>query len=158
MKLQDMRIGHGYDAHRFAPPGNSENRKPLMLAGVHVPHTESLLAHSDGDVVIHALCDALLGSLAAGDIGHHFPDHDEQYRNIDSSRLLEEVMKLVQQGRWEVINADLTVLAQAPRLAPHIPGMRERLAVLLQVPVERAMQMVLERGLPTRDPRDGGER
>ncbi|MFM1895565.1 MAG: hypothetical protein RLZZ385_639 [Pseudomonadota bacterium] len=136
MKLQDMRIGHGYDAHRFATVDSADN-KPLMLAGIRVPYERGLLAHSDGDVVIHALCDALLGSLAAGDIGHHFPDHDEQYRNIDSSLLLSEVMQLVQQGHWQVINVDLTILAQVPKLAPHMQAMRERLAGLLHTSTDR---------------------
>lgn len=138
MNSQDLRIGHGYDAHRFETPDvQGAKGKPLILGGVIIPHDRGLLAHSDGDVLIHALCDALLGALGAGDIGQHFPDHDAQYRNIDSSLLLGEVMKLVKQGNWQVINVDLTVLAQAPKLAAHMPAMVQGLAGLLRVTADR---------------------
>jgi 2-C-methyl-D-erythritol 2,4-cyclodiphosphate synthase len=117
-----MRIGHGYDVHRFA-----ENR-PLIIGGVTIPHSHGLEAHSDGDVLIHALCDALLGALALWDIGHHFPDNYAEYANIDSRILLRRVVADIQQRGWALTNADLTIIAQAPKMAPHIPQMRALLA------------------------------
>jgi 2-C-methyl-D-erythritol 2,4-cyclodiphosphate synthase len=117
-----MRIGHGYDAHRF------EAGRPLILGGVHVPHDRGLAAHSDGDAVIHALCDALLGAAALGDIGDHFPDTDAKLRNIDSRLLLRRVMELLAAHGLRVGNVDITIVAQAPRLAPHLPQMRSALA------------------------------
>lgn len=132
--IPDMRIGHGYDAHRFADP---QDDRPLVLGGVHIAHDRGLLAHSDGDALIHALCDALLGALGKGDIGRHFPDNDNNYKNVDSRLLLEQVMLMVQQDGWQLINADLTILAQAPRMAPHIAAMRECLADLLKTTPER---------------------
>ncbi len=126
-----MRIGHGYDAHRFTAG------RPLRLGGVEVPHTQGLEAHSDGDVVIHALCDALLGAAGLGDIGRHFPDSAAEYAGIDSRKLLRRVMALLRERDLAVVNADLTVVAQQPRLAPHIPDMESRLAQDLQVPVQR---------------------
>ncbi|MFK7976532.1 MAG: 2-C-methyl-D-erythritol 2,4-cyclodiphosphate synthase [Halioglobus sp.] len=117
-----MRIGHGYDVHRFGP-GNA-----IVLGGVKISHTHSLEAHSDGDVVIHALCDALLGAIAAGDIGQHFPDTDAKNANIDSRLLLRRVFEMVQASGWMLGNADITVIAQAPRMAPHISAMRDNLA------------------------------
>lgn len=137
MNRQNLRIGHGYDAHRFETLAPGGVARPLVLGGIRVPHTHGLLAHSDGDVLIHALCDALLGAIAAGDIGQHFSDQDESYRGVDSSRLLTRVMENVTARGFAVINADLTVLAQAPKLATHIPAMRQRLATLLAVPVDR---------------------
>ena len=128
-----LRIGHGYDAHRFAEP--SDNR-PLMLGGVEVPHDRGLLAHSDGDALIHALCDALLGAVALGDIGRHFPDTDQAYKNADSAVLLQRVLGLVKNLGWSVVNADMTILAQSPRMAPHINAMRSRLATLLEVELD----------------------
>ncbi|MDO9477337.1 MAG: 2-C-methyl-D-erythritol 2,4-cyclodiphosphate synthase [Pseudohongiella sp.] len=125
-----LRIGHGYDAHRFAEP--SDNR-PLILGGIEVPHDRGLLAHSDGDALIHALCDALLGALALGDIGRHFPDTDQAYKNADSANLLIHVMALIKAQGWSVVNADMTILAQSPKMAPHINKMRARLAELLEV-------------------------
>lgn len=125
-----LRIGHGYDAHRFAEP--SDNR-PLMLGGIEVPHDRGLIAHSDGDALIHALCDALLGAVALGDIGQHFPDTDQAYKNADSAVLLQSVLGLVKNLGWSVVNADMTILAQSPRMAPHINAMRSRLATLLEV-------------------------
>ena len=122
-----MRIGHGYDAHRFGPG------RPLVLGGVTIPHELGMLAHSDGDVVIHALCDALLGAAALGDIGRHFPDSSKDYENIDSRVLLRKVIALLRTEGWRVGNADLTVIAQRPRLAAHIPAMRAHLAADLQV-------------------------
>ena len=117
-----MRIGQGYDAHKFKEGGK------LILGGVDVPYEKGMEAHSDGDVVIHALCDALLGAMALGDIGKHFPDTDNSYKGIDSRVLLKEVMNKVREGGMKLGNADITVIAQAPKLAPHIQEMREILA------------------------------
>jgi 2-C-methyl-D-erythritol 2,4-cyclodiphosphate synthase len=128
-----LRIGHGYDAHRFAEPSDT---RALMLGGVEVPHDRGLLAHSDGDALIHALCDALLGAAALGDIGRHFPDTDQAYKNADSAVLLQRVMALIKNLGWSVVNADLTILAQAPKMAPHINAMRSRLAQLLEIDVD----------------------
>lgn len=117
-----MRIGHGYDVHKLVP-----NRK-LILGGVEIPHTVGLLGHSDADVLTHALMDALLGAAALGDIGHLFPDSDPAYEGADSIALLREVMKRMNEAGWKLGNADITVLAQAPKLAPHIRKMRETLS------------------------------
>lgn len=117
-----MRIGHGYDVHRFV-----ENR-PLIIGGVTIPHTHGLEAHSDGDVLIHALCDALLGAAGLWDIGHHFPDTDDAFKNIDSRILLRRVMSDLFERGWVVNNIDTTVIAQAPKLAPFIPEMKTILA------------------------------
>jgi 2-C-methyl-D-erythritol 2,4-cyclodiphosphate synthase len=117
-----MRIGHGYDVHRFGP-GDA-----LVLGGVRIPHDHGLVAHSDGDVLIHAVCDALLGALGEGDIGRHFPDTDPANAGIDSRELLRRVMHRVQRGGWVLGNLDATLIAQAPRMAPHIADMRENLA------------------------------
>jgi len=122
-----MRIGHGYDAHRFAAG------RPLVLGGVTIPHDQGLVAHSDGDVLIHALCDALLGAAALGDIGRHFPDTSRDYENIDSRILLCKVMALLHDGGWRVGNVDITVIAQKPKLASFVPAMRNKLAADLQV-------------------------
>lgn len=122
-----MRIGHGYDAHRFGPD------RPLVLGGVIVPHDQGMIAHSDGDVVIHALCDALLGAAALGDIGHHFPDNSKEYEGIDSRLLLRKVVELLRAQMLRVANADITIVAQRPRLAAFIPEMRTRLAHDLRV-------------------------
>ena len=125
-----MRIGEGYDAHRF------ESGRRLVLGGVVIPHDRGLAAHSDGDAVIHALCDALLGAAALGDIGAHFPDSDASFRNIDSRVLLRRVAELLLQKGYKISNVDVTVLAQAPKLAPHIPAMRANLAADLKIPVD----------------------
>ena len=117
-----MRIGHGYDVHRLVP-----DRK-LILGGVEIPHTTGLLGHSDADVLTHALMDALLGAAAMGDIGHLLPDNDPAYEGADSIALLREVTRRLRGAGWRLGNADITVLAQAPKLAPHIPRMREILA------------------------------
>jgi 2-C-methyl-D-erythritol 2,4-cyclodiphosphate synthase len=117
-----MRIGHGFDVHRFA-----ENR-PLIIGGVTVPHSHGLEAHSDGDVLIHAVCDALLGAAGLWDIGHHFPDTDEAFKNIDSRVLLRRVISDLEKLGWAVSNIDATVVAQAPKLAPYIPEMKSLLA------------------------------
>lgn len=117
-----MRVGHGFDVHAFGPD------RPLILGGVRIEYPLGLVAHSDGDVLIHALCDALLGAAGLGDIGKHFPDTDPDYAGVDSRQLLRSVVtRLAEQG-WRVANADVTVVAQAPRLAPHIEQMRAHLA------------------------------
>lgn len=124
-----MRIGHGYDAHTFI------EGKPLVLGGVTVPHDKGLLAHSDGDAVIHALCDALLGAAALGDIGTYFPDTDTTYKNIDSRVILRQVVDIIREKGFAINNADVTILAQAPRLISYIPEMRKILAEVMAVPV-----------------------
>lgn len=122
-----MRIGHGYDAHRF------EQGKPLVLGGVTIPHDYGLKAHSDGDVALHALCDALLGAAGLGDIGQHFPDTDAHYKNIDSRILLRKVSALVAKKGLSLVNADMTIIAQAPKLASYLPQMIESIAKDLTV-------------------------
>ena len=122
-----MRIGHGYDTHRFV------EGRPLVLGGVTVPHDKGLLAHSDGDVVIHALCDALLGAAALGDIGAHFPDTSSDYENIDSRVLLQRVRSLLADKSLAPVNADITIIAEEPKMAPHINAMRDNLAADLAV-------------------------
>lgn len=117
-----MRIGQGYDAHKFKESGK------LILGGVEVPFDKGMEAHSDGDVAIHALCDALLGAMALGDIGKHFPDTDDSYKGIDSRILLKEVMTKVREGGMKLGNADITIIAQEPKLAPHIESMRKILS------------------------------
>lgn len=117
-----MRIGHGYDAHRLV-----EDR-PLILGGVKIPYEKGLEGHSDADAVIHALCDAILGALCLGDIGNHFPDTDPQLKNIDSRILLNQVNDLMKKNNYVLGNADITILAQAPKMAGHILAMREVLA------------------------------
>jgi 2-C-methyl-D-erythritol 4-phosphate cytidylyltransferase / 2-C-methyl-D-erythritol 2,4-cyclodiphosphate synthase len=117
-----LRIGHGFDAHRFGPD------RPLILGGVAVPYPSGLVGHSDADVLTHALCDALLGAVAAGDIGRHFPDNDQRFAGISSILLLEEVMAQVTAAGYRLGNADITVVCQAPRLAPFVEAMRTKLA------------------------------
>ena len=129
--MKDMRIGHGYDVHRLV-----EGRK-LILGGVEIPHETGLLGHSDADVVTHAVMDALLGARAMGDIGKHFPDNDPTYAGADSLRLAARVRELVCTDGWQIGNIDVTVIAQAPKLAPHIDAMRENLARALQISKER---------------------
>jgi 2-C-methyl-D-erythritol 2,4-cyclodiphosphate synthase len=117
-----IRIGHGYDVHKFGGPG------PIVIAGVKIEHDMGLIAHSDGDVVLHALCDALLGALALGDIGKHFPDTDPTLAGVDSRELLRHVYKLITDQQYQLGNLDLTIVAQAPKMAPHIELMRENIA------------------------------
>ncbi len=137
-----MRIGHGYDAHRFAPG------RRLVLGGVEIPHEFGLAAHSDGDVLIHALCDALLGAAGLGDIGHHFPDNSAEFKDIDSRILLRRTVVLLQEQGWVLGNADITVVAQAPKLAPHIPQMCERLAADLNAePVQVNIKATTTEGM-----------
>lgn len=127
----DIRIGHGYDVHALA-----EGLR-LVLCGVEIEHTKGCVAHSDGDVAIHAICDALLGALALGDIGKLFPDSDAKYKGIDSTLLLKEVVALVRSKGYEVGNVDCTIAMQRPKLRPHIETMRERLAEVIGIDVER---------------------
>ncbi|MET0015179.1 MAG: 2-C-methyl-D-erythritol 2,4-cyclodiphosphate synthase [Sedimenticola sp.] len=122
-----MRIGQGYDAHRFG------GKDPLVIGGVSIDYEMGLVAHSDGDVLVHALCDALLGAAALGDIGRHFPDSDSAYENIDSRVLLRQVVAHIEQSALRVGNVDITLVAQAPRMAPHLQRMRENLAADLKV-------------------------
>ena len=126
----NIRIGHGFEVHAFA-----EGRR-LVIGGVDIPHDRGLLGHSDADVLIHAICDALLGAAGLGDIGRHFPDSDPRYKGIDSRELLRHVGGLLDARGWRVGNVDATIIAQAPRTAPHIPAMREHLAADLGIPVE----------------------
>lgn len=126
-----LRIGHGFDSHRL------EAGEAVMLGGVRIECPFRLVAHSDGDALIHALCDALLGAIAAGDIGKLFPDTDPQYRGADSRLLLREVMRRVGAAGYVVVNADLTLIAQAPRVASYITAMRETLAADLQVDIDQ---------------------
>lgn len=127
----NLRIGHGVDVHTFTDGDH------ITLGGVRIPHTHGFKAHSDGDVLIHALCDALLGALALGDIGHHFPDTDPAYKGIDSRILLRRVMDELRSRGFRVVNADMTILAEAPRLAPHIDAMRAVLADDMGVGLDR---------------------
>ena len=124
-----MRIGHGYDVHRFCEGDG------IVLGGVPIPHHRALQAHSDGDVLIHALCDALLGAIGQGDIGRHFPDTDAANADIDSRVLLRRVVQLVHDSGWVLANMDATIIAQAPKMAPHIADMCSKLAGDLQVGV-----------------------
>ena len=125
-----MRIGHGYDVHRLV-----EGRK-LILGGVQIEHTLGLLGHSDADVLTHALMDAMLGALALGDIGKHFPDTDQRYKGIDSRELLRHTAKLIAEKGWQLGNADMTIIAQAPKMAPHIQTMRENIAADLNTDID----------------------
>lgn len=122
-----MRIGHGYDVHRLVAD------RPLILGGVKIPYERGLLGHSDADVLTHAVMDALLGAAAMGDIGKHFPDSDPAYAGADSIALLRRVRMLLKEQGWYAVNLDATVLCQAPKLAPHIPGMREKIAKALEI-------------------------
>lgn len=126
-----IRIGHGYDVHKLV-----KGRK-LILGGVEIQNNNTgLLGHSDADVLLHAISDSLLGAAALGDIGKHFPDSDEKYKNADSLMLLKEVNSLLKNEDYTVVNVDATVLAQAPKLAPHIMSMRENIANALEIPVD----------------------
>ena len=125
-----MRIGHGYDVHRF-----QEDRK-LFLGGVEIPHTKGLLGHSDADVLLHAVCDALLGAAALGDIGKLFPDNDNAYKDIDSKILLKKTVEIITQKGYKVSNIDCTVIAQKPKLAPYIDEMRHVIANICLVDID----------------------
>ncbi len=125
----NIRIGNGYDVHSLA------EGLPLWLGGILIDSPIGCIAHSDGDVAIHALCDALLGALALGDIGKHFPDTSDEFKGIDSKILLDRVMELIKKEGWYVINTDITIAMQRPKLAPYIIGMRECLSEIMGVPV-----------------------
>jgi 2-C-methyl-D-erythritol 2,4-cyclodiphosphate synthase len=126
-----MRIGQGFDVHALVPG------RRLVIGGVEIAHDKGLLGHSDADVLLHAICDALLGAAALGDIGRHFPDSDPRYKGIDSRELLRQVGALLSGRRWQVANVDATIVAQAPRMAPHIPKMVERIAADLGIGADR---------------------
>ncbi len=125
-----MRIGHGYDVHRFC------DDRPLFLGGIKIPYEKGLLGHSDADVLLHAVCDALLGAAALSDIGHIFPDNSDEFKNIDSKILLSRVCELLQNKGYKVVNIDATVIAQKPKLAPFIERMRETIASILNIDVD----------------------
>lgn len=129
--MNAIRIGEGWDIHRLV------TGRPLVLGGITVPHTHGLLGHSDADALLHAITDALLGAAALGDIGRHFPDTDERFRGADSGALLAEAARRVRAEGYEIGNIDSTVVAQAPKLAPHIPAMVERIAALLDLAVDQ---------------------
>jgi 2-C-methyl-D-erythritol 2,4-cyclodiphosphate synthase len=127
--MMDIRIGFGYDVHRFV-----SNRK-LVLGGIEIPHNKGLLGHSDADALLHAIIDALLGALALGDIGSHFPDTDAKWQGADSAELLKAAYAMVRECGYQLNNLDSTVIAERPKLKPHIPAMRERIANLLNCQV-----------------------
>ena len=128
---KDFRIGHGFDAHRF------RRGRKLMLGGVEIPHERGLYGHSDADAVLHALINALLGAMGEGDIGTHFPDNDPRYKGIASGKLLAQVLRIMRRRRFKLVNADITLIAQEPKLAPHYARMRKSVAGLCDVGVER---------------------
>lgn len=137
-----MRIGHGYDVHRLV-----EGRK-LIIGGVEIPYEKGLLGHSDADVLVHAIMDALLGAAALGDIGLHFPDNDPKYEGADSLKLLEAVGNLLEEKLYYVENIDATILAQAPKMRPHIDSMRRKISMALQIDVNRVnIKATTEEGL-----------
>ena len=137
-----MRIGHGYDVHRLIKD------RPLILGGMNIPHEMGLAGHSDADVLLHAIIDAVLGALALGDIGAHFPDTDPAYLNADSGSLLTKVWKLAQDRGYQLGNLDATVICESPRLSPHIQKMRQRIADILHSPLERiSIKATSEEGL-----------
>lgn len=127
VKMPQFRVGTGYDVHKLVP------ERKLILCGVEVPYELGLLGHSDADVALHALSDALLGAAALGDIGKHFPDTDERFKGADSAKLLEQVVHLVEEKGWQVNNVDVTIIAQKPKLASYIPAMRSRVAQVLKI-------------------------
>ena len=129
--MKDIRTGNGYDVHALAPG------LPLWLGGVKIESTIGCVAHSDGDVAIHALCDAILGALALGDIGKHFPDNSDEFKGIDSKILLERTISLTSEKGWKVGNADITIALQKPKLAPYIEEMRRTLAAVMKIDVDR---------------------
>ena len=131
MKLPALRIGEGWDVHALVPG------RPLVIGGVTLPHPQGLLGHSDADVLLHAITDALLGAAALGDIGRHFPDTDERFRGADSGVLLAEAGRRVQGAGWRIVNIDSTIVAQAPRLAPHLPAMCAAVAQALGLAVDQ---------------------
>ena len=135
MKADSMRIGHGFDVHRFTE--NFDISKPLKLAGRLIPEELSLEAHSDGDLVLHAVCDAMLGAMAIGDIGEHFPSNNAALAGIDSAELLERVLQLADKNQFRLVNVDVTVIAQVPKLSPYRYELRDSLSSLLQMDSDR---------------------
>lgn len=131
MKIEDIRVGHGYDIHQLS------DGLPLILGGVGIDYSRGCVAHSDGDVVIHALCDALLGALALGDIGYHFPDTSAEYESIDSRILLSRVMELIKMQGYTIGNADITIVLQKPKISLYISSMRETLASVMNTETDR---------------------
>lgn len=127
-----IRIGHGFDVHAF----DKESTGPITMGGIKIPYEHDFLAHSDGDVLLHAICDALLGALALGDIGKHFPDTSADFYKIDSQILLQRTYQLILERGYELGNLDATIIAQAPKFAPHIDNMRQQIAKNLNVPVD----------------------
>jgi len=125
-----IRIGQGYDVHAFGPGDH------IMLGGVRVAHSQGVLAHSDGDVILHALCDAMLGTLALGDIGVHFPPSDMRWKDADSSDFVRHCAQLLAERGWRVGNTDITVICERPKVGPHALAMRERIAALLELPLD----------------------
>lgn len=137
-----MRVGMGYDVHKLV-----ENRK-LILGGVEIEHEKGLLGHSDADVLLHAIMDSILGALALGDIGKHFPDTDEKYKGADSMKLLEHVYNLIKEKGYDIGNLDATIIAQAPKMAPHIQKMRENIARVLNTDINNVnVKATTEEGL-----------
>lgn len=126
-----IRIGHGFDVHKFGGAG------PITMAGIKIPHDQGLIAHSDGDVALHALCDALLGALALGDIGKHFPDTDAAYSGVDSRLLLKNVYQKVLEKGYKLGNLDITIVAETPKMAPFIEQMRAEIATVLQSSIDQ---------------------
>ncbi|GAB4222085.1 MAG: 2-C-methyl-D-erythritol 2,4-cyclodiphosphate synthase [Francisella sp.] len=127
-----FRIGHGYDVHKFTP-----SKKNIIIGGIEIPYEMGLEAHSDGDVLIHALCDALLGALGMGDIGKHFPDTDDKFKNIDSKHFLIEVKKILKDQQYFISNIDCTIIAQAPKFLPYIDKMKTCLANILDIQINQ---------------------
>jgi 2-C-methyl-D-erythritol 2,4-cyclodiphosphate synthase len=124
----EFRVGQGLDVHAFGPGDH------VMLGAVRIPHDQGLAAHSDGDVALHALCDALLGATAQGDIGQHFPPGEEQWRDADSSLMLARVLALLDQRSWRPVNADITIACERPRIGPHVPAMRAAISRVMGIP------------------------
>ena len=136
------RIGHGYDVHRLVP------QRPLIVGGVTIPYEKGLLGHSDADVLLHAICDALLGALALGDIGQHFPDSDARYKGIHSRTLLLRTNELIREKGWQIGNIDATVIAEAPRMSPYILEMRKNIAETLEIDIDAvSVKATTEEGL-----------
>ena len=129
--MDELRIGHGWDVHRFT------EERPLILCGVKIPHTQGLLGHSDADAPVHALIDALLGALALGDIGTFYPDTDPAFKGADSMELLRKTLQMTPFPSWEIVNLDINIITQKPKMLPHIPAMKENLAKVLSLDLSR---------------------
>jgi 2-C-methyl-D-erythritol 2,4-cyclodiphosphate synthase len=127
-----FRVGHGYDVHKF-----TDQKQNIIIGGIEIPYHLGLEAHSDGDVLIHALCDAILGALGLGDIGRHFPDTDSQYKNTDSKFFLAEIKKMLDEKSYHIGNIDCTIVAQAPKMLPHIENMKSCLANILDIEINQ---------------------